>query len=89
MGKLSHKLKTRIRVGIGSTKSDNENLLISFSESLRALKYANDREIIHIDDIPEEQIPDTDFVEKRIKCCWRVLHLVYQRIYCNIYSNLR
>ena len=67
LGKLSQKLKTGIRVGIGSTKSDNENLLISFSESLRALKYANDREIIHIDDIPEEQIPDTDFVEKRIK----------------------
>jgi len=66
--KLTQKIKTGIRVGIGSTKSDNENLLISFSESLRALKYANEREIIHIDDIPEEQqLPDADCVEKRIK----------------------
>jgi len=68
LDKLTQKIKTGVRVGIGSTKSDNENLLISFSESLRALKYANDREIIHIDDIPEEQqIPDTDCVEKRMK----------------------
>ncbi|NLX64489.1 MAG: response regulator [Clostridiaceae bacterium] len=68
LDKLTQKIKTGIRVGIGSTKSDNENLLISFSESLKALKYANDREIIHIDDIPEEQqLPDTDYIEKRIK----------------------
>ena len=35
LDKLSQKIKTSIRVGIGSTKNDNKNLLVSFSESLR------------------------------------------------------
>lgn len=65
--KLSQKIKTSIRVGIGSTKTDNKKLLVSFSESLRAIKYAHENEIIHIDDIPEEQIINTNSIEKHIK----------------------
>ena len=67
LDKLSQKIKTSIRVGIGSTKNDNKNLLVSFSESLRAIKYAHENEIIHIDDIPEEQITNINSIEKHIK----------------------
>ncbi len=67
LDKLSQKIKTGIRVGIGSTKTENENLLVSFSESLRAIKYAEEKDIIHIDDIPEEQIAITNSIEKQVK----------------------
>lgn len=59
--RMSEKANVQFRVGIGSVKSSDESILSSFSESLGAIRNAKEKEIIHINDIPEEykksQIP--------------------------------
>lgn len=52
--KIAQRVNASFRIGIGGVKGPNENILTSFSESLRAIKYAKEHEIIHIQDVPEE-----------------------------------
>jgi two-component system response regulator YesN len=97
LDKLSQKIGTSIRVGIGSTKTENENLFASFSESLRAIKYADEKEIIHIDDIPEEQINNINSIEKRMKMLLerassgdaRESVAIFIQIYDDLYQNMK
>jgi two-component system response regulator YesN len=53
-GKISKRADIQFRIGIGGIKDGSENILASFTESLRALKYAGEKEIMHIHDITEE-----------------------------------
>lgn len=55
LDKLAQKVKVSFRIGIGSSVSGSDNILTSFTESLRAVKHANEKEIMHIHDISEEK----------------------------------
>jgi len=51
--KISNRVAPSFRIGIGSIQK-SDNVLASFSESIRAIKYAKENEVMHIHDIPEE-----------------------------------
>lgn len=65
--RIAGKIKANVRIGIGAIKSGEENLLGSFSESLRAIKHAREKEIVHIHDIPEENMAAPNPVNMREK----------------------
>lgn len=51
--KITKQVAASFRIGIGSIQNC-DNILRSFSESIRAIKHAGGNEVIHIHDIPEE-----------------------------------
>lgn len=51
--KISGKVASSFRIGIGSIQN-SDNILASFSESIRAVKHAKENEVMHIHDIPDE-----------------------------------
>ncbi len=51
--RISKRVDVSFRMGIGSIQK-SENVLTSFSESIRAIKHTKENEIVHIHDIPEE-----------------------------------
>jgi two-component system, response regulator YesN len=65
--KLSEKINTDFYIGIGSKIKGNENLLTSYSESLKAIKYASQKGIFHIKDIPQDREVKSDYLDKREK----------------------
>lgn len=51
--KISKRAATSFRMGIGSIQ-DSDNIMASFSESIRAVKHAKENEVMHIHDITEK-----------------------------------
>lgn len=51
--KISKRVATSFRMGIGSIQG-SDNIMASFSESVRAVKHAKENEVMHIHDITEE-----------------------------------
>lgn len=51
--RITKRVSASFRIGIGSIQKC-DNIMTSFSESIRAIKHANENEIMHIHDIPDE-----------------------------------
>jgi two-component system, response regulator YesN len=59
--KISEKANADFYIGIGSKIKGNENLLKSYEESIRAIKNANQKGIIHIKDIQDQGRSSQDY----------------------------
>ncbi|HOP71905.1 MAG TPA: response regulator [Thermoclostridium caenicola] len=64
--KITRKVAASFRMGIGSIQR-SENILTSYTESMRAIKHAKESEIVHIRDIPEEASSSQTFFNIREK----------------------
>ena len=54
LGQVMESLDVDFRIGLGKSYNDFENLPASYEESLRAIRYAEKNEVMHIMDVPEE-----------------------------------
>lgn len=54
LGQLQEKLDMDFRIGLGKFYSDIENLALSYKESLKAIRFAESKEVMHIMDISAE-----------------------------------
>lgn len=52
--KISEKLEADFCIGIGRTYNGIENLSRSYEESLKAIRYAGGKDVVHIMDVPSE-----------------------------------
>lgn len=51
---LIQKVDADFRIGLGKSYNDFENLSVSYEESLRAIRFAGNKEVVHIMDVPLE-----------------------------------
>lgn len=86
--KIAQHIKVNVRIGIGSIKTGTENILGSFSESIRAVRYAKEQEIVHIHDIPEEYALSPNYYNIREKLLMEKASLGETREALALFSQL-
>ncbi|HHY63964.1 MAG TPA: response regulator [Clostridiaceae bacterium] len=84
------------RIGIGSIQT-SDNIMTSFSESIRAVKHASANEVIHIHDIPQEarinqvlfNAREKEFLEKAFLGDTRECLVLFSQIYDELAANMQ